>query len=286
MSGRAALRVGDQVRLDERLHTVVGLSGTLVRLADEAGRASLVLLPHLLAAEGFEFLGQRDGSPVVAPFALLDTVPPLEAEKATAWEQHLLELESGRQSGIGAGAGPRPEYDPARHTLEERIAAKATELRALGWTVSARTVERMRTRYRDQGVWGLVDHRKTRLSSPTGRADERVVAAVADVLAAQVEDSTGTRGRVRRRVEALLTERHGAGVVRMPSKSAFYRLVEAVSTGTHAFGSASSRRSQARRPAGAFTPSAACRPGELVQSTRLRWMCWWSWRTGSAAVPS
>ncbi|MEW2810358.1 hypothetical protein AB0929_25100 [Streptomyces massasporeus] len=152
MSGRAALRVGDQVRLDERLHTVVGLSGTLVRLADEAGRASLVLLPHLLTAEGFEFLGQRDGSPVVAPFALLDTVPPLEAEKATAWEQHLLELESGRQSGIGAGAGPRPEYDPALHTLEERIAAKATELRALGWTVSTRTVERMRTRYRDQGV--------------------------------------------------------------------------------------------------------------------------------------
>ncbi|WP_208754141.1 hypothetical protein [Streptomyces bauhiniae] len=73
------------------------------------------------------------------------------------------------------------------------------------------------------------------------------------------------RGRVRRRVEALLAERHGAGVVPMPSRSAFYRLVEAVSTGTHAFGSASSRRSQARRPAGAFTPSAACRPGELVQ---------------------
>ncbi|RVU17074.1 integrase [Streptomyces antnestii] len=259
------MRVGDQVRLDERLHTVVGLSGTLVRLSDEAGRASLVLLPHLLAAEGFEFLGQRDGSPVVAPFALLDTVPPLEAEKATAWEQHLLELESGRQSGIGAGAGPRPEYDPARHTLEERIAAKATELRALGWTVSARTVERMRTRYRDQGVWGLVDHRKTRLSSPTGRADERVVAAVAEVLACQLNESTGTRNRVRRRVEALLAEQHGAGVVPMPSKTTFYRLVEAVSAGTHAFGSAASRRSQARRPEGMFTPSAACRPGELVQ---------------------
>lgn len=265
MSGRAALRVGDQVRLDERLHTVVGLSGTLVRLADEAGRASLVLLPHLLAAEGFEFLGQRDGSPVVAPFALLDTVPPQEAEKATAWERHLLELESGRQSGIGAGVGPRPEYDPARHTLEERIAAMATELRALGWTVSARTVERMRTRYRDQGVWGLVDHRKTRLSSPTGRADERVVSAVAEVLAGQLNESTGTRGRVRRRVEALLAEQHGAGVVPMPSKTTFYRLVEAVSAGTHAFGSAASRRSQARRPEGMFTPSAACRPGELVQ---------------------
>ncbi|MDQ0787785.1 SDR family NAD(P)-dependent oxidoreductase [Streptomyces sp. B3I8] len=51
----------------------------------------------------------------------------------------------------------------------------------------------------------------------------------------------------------------------MPSKTTFYRLVEAVSVGTHAFGSAVSRRSQARRPEGMFTPSAACRPGELVQ---------------------
>ncbi|MFI6061734.1 hypothetical protein [Streptomyces sp. NPDC051286] len=30
--------------------------------------------------------------------------------------------------------------------VELRIAAKAAELRALGWTVSARTVERMRAR--------------------------------------------------------------------------------------------------------------------------------------------
>ncbi|MFD8474081.1 Mu transposase C-terminal domain-containing protein [Streptomyces globisporus] len=261
VSRHPVLRVGDQVQLDGRSHTVVGLSGTVVRLADEAGRASLVLLSHLLSAEDFEFLGQRDGSPVVAPFALLDTVPPQEAEKAAAWERHLLELEAGG----GTEVEQRSEYDPALHTVEERIAAKAAELRSLGWAVSTRTVERMRARYRDQGVWGLVDHRKTRLSSPTGRADERVVAAVAEVLAGQVDESTGTRGRVRRRVETLLAERHGAGVVPMPSKSAFYRLVEAVSTGTHAFGSASSRRSQARRPVGAFTPSAACRPGELVQ---------------------
>ncbi|WP_306472952.1 MULTISPECIES: hypothetical protein [unclassified Streptomyces] len=51
----------------------------------------------------------------------------------------------------------------------------------------------------------------------------------------------------------------------MPSKSAFYRLIEAMSEGTHAFGEATSRRSAARRPRGAFTPSSACRPGEMVQ---------------------
>ncbi|MFE2043665.1 hypothetical protein ACFXAZ_22595 [Streptomyces sp. NPDC059477] len=53
------------------------------------------LLSHLLAAEDFEFLGQREGSPLVAPSALLDTVPPQEAEKAAAWERQQLELDSG-----------------------------------------------------------------------------------------------------------------------------------------------------------------------------------------------
>jgi transposase InsO family protein len=262
---RAALRVGDRLRLDDRLHTVVGLSGTTVRLVDEAGPASLVQLSHLLAADGFEFVDQADGPPRMPPFALLDVVPKQEAEKAAAWERHVTEVEFGRPVDAGADVRPRPEYDPATRTLQEREAAKAAELSALGWKVSPVTVRRMRKRYREQGLWGLVDHRETRLSSPTGRADERVVAAVAEVLAAQVGESTGTRGRLRRRVEALLVERHGPGVVPMPSKSAFYRLVEAVSEGTHAFGEATSRRSQARRPQGVFTPSAACRPGEVVQ---------------------
>ncbi|WP_399926683.1 hypothetical protein [Streptomyces kanamyceticus] len=66
-------------------------------------------------------------------------------------------------------------------------------------------------------------------------------------------------------MEALLAERHGPGIVVMPSKSAFYRLVEAMSEGTHAFGRVPSRRSAARRPSGAFTPSSACRRGEMVQ---------------------
>ncbi|MGW0995054.1 Mu transposase C-terminal domain-containing protein [Streptomyces sp. NPDC002523] len=261
----AVLRVGDRLRLDDRLHTVVGLSGTTVRLADEAGTACLVLLSHLLAADGFEFVDQGDGPPRMPPFALLDVVPKQEAEKAAAWERHVTEVEFGRPIDAGADAAPRPEYDPGTRTLQQREATKAAELSALGWQVSPVTVRRMRKRYRDQGLWGLVDHRKTRLSSPTGRADERVVAAVTEVLAAQAEESTGTRGRLRRRVEALLVERHGPGVVPMPSKSAFYRLVEAVSEGTHAFGEATSRRSQARRPQGVFTPSAACRPGEMVQ---------------------
>ncbi|MEU3629688.1 MULTISPECIES: Mu transposase C-terminal domain-containing protein [Streptomyces] len=253
------------MRLDDRLHTVVGLSGTTVRLLDEAGSASLVLLPHLLASEGFELIGQGADQARMPPFALLDIVPEREAEKAAAWEQHVTEVEFGKPLDADPTALPRPEYDPARHTVEERVAAKAAELRAIGWQASVGAVQRMRRRYREQGLWGLVDHRVTRLSSPTGRADDRVVAAVTEILTTTTNESTGTRGRLRRRVEALLAERHGPGTVAMPSKSAFYRLVKAMSEGTHAFGEATSRRSAARRPPGAFTPSSAGRPGEMVQ---------------------
>lgn len=37
----AVLRVGDRVRFDGMVQTVVGLSGTLVRLADEHGQTSV-----------------------------------------------------------------------------------------------------------------------------------------------------------------------------------------------------------------------------------------------------
>jgi hypothetical protein len=55
------LRIGDQVRFDGLVQTVVGLSGTLVRLADEQGRGSVVHLPYLLGADGFS--GWVSGSP-------------------------------------------------------------------------------------------------------------------------------------------------------------------------------------------------------------------------------
>ncbi len=50
------LSLGDRVRYDGREHTVVALHGTSVRLVDDAQAASVVLLGHLLASEGFSVL--------------------------------------------------------------------------------------------------------------------------------------------------------------------------------------------------------------------------------------
>ena len=77
-------------------------------------------------------------------------------------------------------------------TLTERAQAKAGRAGAC----RLRTVERMLRRYRDQGLWGLVDTRHARRARPTGNVDPRVVAAAAAVIDAQTHASTGTKSRV------------------------------------------------------------------------------------------
>ncbi|WP_328737825.1 Mu transposase C-terminal domain-containing protein [Streptomyces bobili] len=100
---------------------------------------------------------------------------------------------------------------------------------------------------------------------PGAHADERLVAVMVEVLAAQESLSTGTRSRVIRQVERLVAERHGQGVVEIPSRATFYRLIKALDEGKHSFGAATTRRSQGRRPQEPFTPTMAVRPGEVVQ---------------------
>ncbi|MGP3965587.1 hypothetical protein ACTWPT_57555 [Nonomuraea sp. 3N208] len=110
-----------------------------------------------------------------------------------------------------------------------------------------------------------MDRRALRTPDPMGRCDERFVAALVEVLAAQEDASTGTRSRVLVQARRLVAERFGDGVVPIPSRSTFYRLVRELTQGKHAFSAATTRRSQARRPEAPFTPTAAARPGEVVQ---------------------
>jgi hypothetical protein len=139
------------------------------------------------------------------------------------------------------GTTPRPEYDLAR-PLAQRERAKAAELTAAGVPASARTVRRMRSRYLDQGLWGLVDSRYSPASRWPGKVDPRVVAAAAAEVDAQTGTSTGTRTRVIRLITERLEREHGPGTVPVPSRATLYRLLDALSTGRHTFGSASGRR--------------------------------------------
>jgi hypothetical protein len=120
------------------------------------------------------------------------------------WERHIIEVETGLPPGATSGATPRPEYDPATRTLQQRVAAKAEEVTADGLPASVITVQRMRRRHRDGGLRALVDGRSQRPTSPQGRADERVVDAIREALGGEITRSTGTRNRLRRRVEQVI----------------------------------------------------------------------------------
>lgn len=258
----AVVQVGDQVRFAGGEFTVAGLEGARCRLVDEAGAVRVVLVTHLMADEDFTVIGGalRQYVPARGP---LDRLEPGVREQALAWERHIREVETGCAEVDGSGR-VRAEYDPKARSLAEREAAKAAELTAQGEAVSITTVRRMRARYREQGVWGLVDGRAKRERSAFGRADERVVAAIAAVLEERREKSSLTLSGLRRRVGWYLEELYGAGVVKVPPTSTFNRLVHAVGEGRGLLGSARARRAQASKPEGPYVPTSAVRPGELV----------------------
>ncbi|HTT51820.1 MAG TPA: hypothetical protein VMH35_10520 [Streptosporangiaceae bacterium] len=143
--------------------------------------------------------------------------------------------------------------------------AKVAELKVLGHDIPISTFQRMRRSYEQEGLWGLIDGRATRQPSPDGRVDKRIADAVRRAVAEQTDQSTGTVGRLRRRVEKILTAEYGAEAPPLPSRATFYRLAGRVSHGTHAFGSARTRRSLAKQPEGPFGTVRAARPGEWVQ---------------------
>lgn len=249
--GRAVLRPGDRVLFDGVEHQLVGLAGTSVRLRSSAGAEQVVLGSYLMAAPGF---GVVSGSPAptVEPSGLLDGLPDDVIAAAREWQRHVVEVETGLAPGAAPGTCPRPQYDPASQTLTQREQAKAAEL-----GVGLRTVQRMRARHAEGGLWGLVDQRSTRLWDATGRADARLVAAIREALDTETTASTGTRSRLIRRVVKAVEDTHGPGVVPLPGRTAFYRLIDRLATGRHTFGSAITRRQTANRPAGPFTASFA-----------------------------
>ncbi|KPI18620.1 hypothetical protein OV450_7892 [Actinobacteria bacterium OV450] len=150
--------------------------------------------------------------------------------------------------------------------------------------MSPATIRRMRARYRRQGLWGLVDHRTTKPSSRTGRADEHVVVAVLEALRRQRGRSKGTLAGLRELTRQVLTETHGPDTgVLLPPVSTFNRLVRALADPQELPGRPART---AAGPAPPFTPTMALRPGEQSCWTRHASTSWPSPTTAQRADPS
>ncbi|TDO27656.1 Mu transposase-like protein [Kribbella sp. VKM Ac-2527] len=259
------LRSGDDIRLDGRLHSVETVSGAAVRLVDVVGVVSEMPLAELLGDPGFELVSSARQVAPLPPSGLLDGIPEPVADHARWWERHIVEILTGLPPEHEPAATAKPEYDPRRCSLRQRELAKVAELAAAGHKVSFPTVKRLRLAYETEGLWGLVDQRTARPSRPTGRVDERIVAATRQAIAEETNRSTGTVARLRRRVEQILAADHGPDAPGLPSQATFYRLVNRLSQGKHTFGSARTRQSLAKQPDGPFGSVTAVRPGEWMQ---------------------
>jgi hypothetical protein len=251
MPSASVLEVGGEIRLRGQAYVVAALSGEGVGLVDASGAASSIELAVLLADPSLTVVAEAARPPLRS----LDGLPEHVASQARWWEGHVVEVLTGRHPDASAQRPPKPEYDVRVRSLRQRELAKLDELGRAGHQIGLTTLKRQRRLYERDGVWGLVDHRATRPSSPAGQVDQRVVDAAARAIGEETDRSTGTVARLRRRTEQILVAEHGVAAPTMPAQRTFYRLVARMSAGKHTFGSARTHRSLAKQPEGASVRS-------------------------------
>ena len=259
---RRGVGVGDRVLAGGIPNIVVSVSGTHVRLADDAGTVQTVTAADL--ADSARFTVPSPAEPRgPRPETGLEGLPAAAVEEASWWEAHIAEVVYGIRPDAPAGTRPRPQYDPERTSLTERERAKAAELSAAGKQVPASTVKHRRQRWEAYGLPGLADRRLSRRKRPAGRVGEQVVAAMAEAIGETPDASSRTAGHAIWRMKEILREAGYDGHV--PSDRTLYRLFGTLSHGRHVTGPASTRRSLAGRPGGMFGSRTAAAPGEVVQ---------------------
>jgi len=260
----ARLSIGDRVRLGGTALTVIGLSGTVVRLADPAGTVTEMTLAGLMTMEDFEHPGERSPA-ALPPVSPLDGLPEDAVREALWWERHMVEVLRGLPPDSPPGAAPKPEYDPRLVSLTRREQAKAAELTAAGKRVTASAVKQRRRRYQAGGLAAMADRRAAPRTPPWGRADQRVAEAMRQAISEATDASTRTASYIFWRTGQILDAEHGAGTVALPSRAGLYRLFKVLSAGKHTTGSARTRRSLAARPDGPFSYLQVSAPGEVME---------------------
>ncbi|CAL9633132.1 hypothetical protein SUDANB43_06109 [Streptomyces sp. enrichment culture] len=262
LSRPAAIRVGDRVRFAGQARAVLAVSARTVTLTDERDSPQEVPLAKLLGDEGFAVLSSQVRMPL-PPLSLLEALPEHARQKALWWERHILEVLHGVDPAASEDALPRPEYDPARHSLTARERAKAAELTAAGYRVSVSTIGNFRRRYQAEGLLGLADRRPVRKRPQYGMVDDAVVAAMRQAVKEGEDDSTRTGTYIIWRTGEILKQ--AGETVELPSQATLYRLLAKLTQGNPVSGTARNRRSRAHGAKAPFGQWTVFAPGEVVQ---------------------
>lgn len=188
----------------------------------------------------------------IPPTARIAEFPKKAADQARWWEGHILEVLHGLPPDAPLGAVPRPEFDPRRRSLAERERAKTAELRAAGHRVTASGIKQRRHRYRRDGLVGLADGRPAKQLPPFGRIAPAVVDAMRQAVDETADASSKRVGFIIWRTKQIVASRDDGDGIELPTDRTLYRLFDKLAVGTHATGSATTRRSLHTRPAGPF----------------------------------
>lgn len=131
--------------------------------------------------------------------------------------------------------------------------------------MSASGIKQRRQRYQRDGLVGLADGRSAKQMQAFGQVDPVVVEAMRQAIAETADASSRTIGFTLWRTQQILSGRKETAEVELPSRATLYRLFDRLAVGTHATGSARTRRSVGARPSGPFGEVPASAPGELMQ---------------------
>jgi putative transposase len=256
-----SVRLFDCLQYDGDSWQVVAQEGVTLALKNlTTGRIRKVTVAELLGDDSY-LPDSPDRLPKLDASAVLETLEPAARRRAEFLHQHVVEVLTGASPlADGGDVEPKPEYHP-RNLLGDRIEAKLAELRDAGTPMSERTFRRHLTAYRQDGIAGLVDGRKTSQSSPTGRIDIRLVSLLEAAIDGQTYLSTGTKSRV---IAEVKREAEQLGVS-IPGRSTLYEALGNLHRSKHPFGNATTRCTQANRPDRAWGGQSPSRPGELVE---------------------
>lgn len=256
-----SVRLFDCLQFDGNSWQVVAQEGTTLALKDLVnGRIRRIGVSELLGDDSFLPDGP-ERLPDLSQSAILETLDAATRRRTETLHRHIVELLTGVVPHDGGQEiEPKPHYNP-ENRLMDRIEAKLDELRGSDLQLSERMLWRYITAYRREGIAGLVDQRKTRQSSSAGRVDPRLVSLLEDAIGRQTNISTGTKSRVIAEVTREATE---LGVP-VPCRATMYNALTRIQSNRHAFGNATTRRTQANRPDRPWGRQAPSRPGELVE---------------------
>lgn len=252
---RTSVDLSESIQLDDGLYSFVQKSGSILRLRRHSDSALIDL--HVA-----ELARRLPAVPDLTPSPrALDVLSSEQSSNASFWALHVREVLTGVRLDTDSR---NPDYDPAQRTLESRIASKIADLEKAGTKVARATMMRKIKLFRESGTAGLIDRRALRPFGPLDRLDERVMAALCDVMAGQLYKSTGTKSRIVKETFARCLKQ-GVAAKELPSTASMYRYIDALDRGHHTTKSAKTRRSLGERPNTTFKKNVKTLPGAEIQ---------------------